>query len=303
VPVRLRPSTQPTPQQRGLGNDRCPRDPPQPALHRPSGLNKQRTDEVLIDVEDIALGHENKHRWNDQSEWIWSKTQVPEPLITTDLYDRAQATIKVRGSNGEEGRAPRRSTRPYLFRGLITCGLCDRHMVGNPNHGRLYYRCKASRDFVRQHEVAHPPMLYVREDAIIEPVDRFLSKELNVSTLTANLRALADAHYRTELAEYRAGDQTGPLRQSIADCDAKIERYRATLDAGGDPALIAGWIREASKLKANAEAALRLNAAPPQRLNDDQFAALVDGLGGLLGVLREADPRDKASFAAASACG
>jgi hypothetical protein len=29
--------------------------------------NKQRTDEVLIDVEDVSLGHENKHRWNDLS--------------------------------------------------------------------------------------------------------------------------------------------------------------------------------------------------------------------------------------------
>jgi len=29
--------------------------------------NRQRTDEVLIDVEDIALGHENRHRWNDPS--------------------------------------------------------------------------------------------------------------------------------------------------------------------------------------------------------------------------------------------
>jgi len=30
--------------------------------------NRQRTDEVLIDVEDIALGHENRHRWNDPSQ-------------------------------------------------------------------------------------------------------------------------------------------------------------------------------------------------------------------------------------------
>ena len=44
------------------------------------------------------------------------------------------------------GRAPRYTGHPYLFRGLITCGPCDRKMVGNPNHGRLYCRCTASRD-------------------------------------------------------------------------------------------------------------------------------------------------------------
>ncbi|GAA0512831.1 hypothetical protein Ade02nite_88250 [Paractinoplanes deccanensis] len=51
-------------------------------------------------------------------------------------------------------------------------------MVGNPNHGRLYYRCLATRDFIRQRQISQPPALYLREDAIIRPVDEFLRKEL-----------------------------------------------------------------------------------------------------------------------------
>src|SRR6201985_2752380 len=39
--------------------------------------NKQRKDEVLIDVEDVALGHTTKLRWNDGDKWLWSKTIVP----------------------------------------------------------------------------------------------------------------------------------------------------------------------------------------------------------------------------------
>ncbi|MDI6105696.1 recombinase family protein [Actinoplanes sp. NEAU-A12] len=258
--------------------------------------NKQRTDEVLIDVEDIALGHENKQRWNDPSEWVWLQREAHKPLITADLYERAQSAIKTRGTNGEVGRAPRRSVRPYLFRGLIECWLCGRNMVGNPNHGRLYYRCKASRDFVRQHEIAHPPVLYLREDTITEPVDRFLREELTGDTLTATLRGLTDAHYRAELARHQGADQTRHLRQTIEDCDTKIKRYRAALDAGGDPVLIASWISEISSERDNATAALRLSAAPPQRLNEGQITAIVDGLGSLLAVLRAADPRDKAEL-------
>ncbi|HEX8344406.1 MAG TPA: recombinase family protein [Actinoplanes sp.] len=258
--------------------------------------NKQRTDEVLIDVEDIALGHENKQRWNHPSDWVWSKTEAHTPIITAELYEQAQTKIKVRGSEGEVGRAPRRSTRPYLFRSLITCGLCDRHMVGNPNHGQLHYRCKASRDFVRQHAVAHPPVLYLREDAIIEPIDRFLHQELTGDILTANLRSLADAHYRAQLAAHQAQDETDQLHRTITDCDTKIERYRAALDAGSDPTLVAGWIRETSTVRATAAAALRLSTAPPQRLNDVQIGAIVEGLGSLLEVLRGADPRDKAEL-------
>lgn len=258
--------------------------------------NKQRTDEVLIDVEDIALGHENKQRWNDRSEWVWSQQESHTPIITAELYEQAQGKTRSRDTTGQVSRAPRRSVRPYLFRGLITCGLCGRSMVGNPNHGRLYYRCKASRDFVRQHEVAHPAVLYLREDTIADPVDRFLRRELTGSTLTANLRSLADAHYRAQLIAHRAQDETAQLRRTMADCDAKIERYRAALEAGSDPALIAGWIRETSTIRATASAALTVSAAPPQRLNEDQIAAIVDGLGSLLGVLREADPRDKAEL-------
>jgi hypothetical protein len=78
--------------------------------------NKQCTDEVLIDVDDIALGHESRHRWNDPSQWVWSTAIADKPLISTELFDLARQ-INLRGVSG---RAPRCSARPYLFRGLIS---------------------------------------------------------------------------------------------------------------------------------------------------------------------------------------
>jgi site-specific DNA recombinase len=151
-------------------------------------------------------------------------------------------------------------------------------------------------DFVRQHEIAHPPVLYLREEAITEPIDRFLYEELSGDSLAANLRRLADAHHRAELAAHQANDETERLGRTIEDCDAKIARYRAALDAGGGPALVAGWISETSAIRTAAAARLGLSAAPPQRLNEDQIAAIVDGLGSLLAILREAEPRDKAEL-------
>jgi site-specific DNA recombinase len=64
----------------------------------------------------VALGHENRHRWNDPSEWAWSRTEAHEPLISTDLYERAQQTIKKRGTNSDTGKAPRRTGSPALNR-------------------------------------------------------------------------------------------------------------------------------------------------------------------------------------------
>jgi hypothetical protein len=101
---------------------------------------------------------------------------------------------------------------------------------------------------------------------------------LSDSTLTVNLHALADAHYRAQPAAYQANDESERLQQKIADCDARIERYRAAPDAGTDPALVAGWID-------------CCRCPPDQRgsataTQQDQIAAVVDGLGSLLDVLR-----------------
>jgi Recombinase len=50
--------------------------------------NRQRKDEVLIDVTDVALGHTTKMRWNDQGKWIFSDEVVHPPLVDTDTFRR-----------------------------------------------------------------------------------------------------------------------------------------------------------------------------------------------------------------------
>lgn len=55
--------------------------------------NKQRKYEVLIDVEDVALGHETRMRWNEHSEWIWSPQVVHEPLISASTFDQSQRLL------------------------------------------------------------------------------------------------------------------------------------------------------------------------------------------------------------------
>jgi site-specific DNA recombinase len=258
--------------------------------------NKQRTDEVLIDVEDISLGHENKHRWNDPADWVWSAKPAHTPLISVELFEQAQGTVKVRGTHGEAGRARRRTTRPYLFRGLLRCGLCGRVMTGNPNHGRNYYRCKASRDFVHQHSIDHPPVLYLREDVITDPVDVFLHQELGGGTLAANLRKLAEAQHRAVLAQEATVVDEEQLRLTLGECDARLAQYRAALDAGGDPAVIVGWIKETTTVRSATQAMLGAKPTAPERMSEEQIAMIVEGLGGLLGLLRQADPRDKAEI-------
>jgi hypothetical protein len=88
---------------------------------------------------------------------------------------------------------------------------------------------------------------------------------------------VADAQHRAALAaDGGSGGGTEKLRQAIADADRKINGYRATLDAGADPALIAGWIAETTATKKAAQARLGLTEAPPQRMTADQLDAIVE---------------------------
>ena len=101
--------------------------------------NRQRKDEVLLDVADVAQGFVTKQRWNQPGQWIWSDRPVHEPLIGIETYEHAQARRRARSGRAE--RSPRRSPRPYALRGLLFCGICGRRMQGSWNNDAAYYRC------------------------------------------------------------------------------------------------------------------------------------------------------------------
>jgi hypothetical protein len=88
--------------------------------------NKQRKDEVL--------GHETKLRWNDPDDWIWSTDLAHEPIIDLETFKRAER-LRIAGGRGKtKGRI--RTKHPYVLKSMIRCGLCERRMQGQQNHGR-----------------------------------------------------------------------------------------------------------------------------------------------------------------------
>ena len=83
--------------------------------------NKQRKDEVLIDVEDVALGHMTKLRWNDSGTWLWSKKIVQPPIIDKPTFrPRAahdqRACHRARPAQAAPRPAPVRAARLRLVR-------------------------------------------------------------------------------------------------------------------------------------------------------------------------------------------
>lgn len=256
--------------------------------------NKQRKDEVLIDVEDVALGHETKMRWNDPQAWIWSAQVVHEPLISDDEFRQAQALLVGKRRRQSPITTTKRTRHPYQLRGMLFCGICQRRMQGSWNNDKPHYRCVYPTEYGLANTVAHPRSVYVREELIVPTLDRWLLQAFAPHRLPDTIAAMTEAQDEGRDTELSA--RADEARRMITDCDQRLVRYRAALEAGTDPKLIAGWTTEVNATRAAAEAQLRTTSAATTRMTTEQISALVAGLGEILTVLRDADPRDKAKI-------
>ena len=246
--------------------------------------NRQRRDEVLIDVDDVALGHQTKLRWNSDNDWIWSPTPAHQPLIDMATFQAAQH----HPARGQQTRAPRRTPRPYVLRGRLRCGICQRRMEGTWNHNTSHYRCRYPADYALANTIQHPRTVYLREAAILPSLDRWLARLFDHQHLDATCQTLAAAT-EPDTASTAAAEAA---RRTLRDCDQRLARYRAALDAGADPALVAAWIAETQAERASAEHASAATRTTPTT-TAAQIRAMLEGLPEIVQVLADASPRDK----------
>jgi DNA invertase Pin-like site-specific DNA recombinase len=250
---------------------------------------RQRRDEVLVDVEDVAAGHRTRLRWNDEDEWVRSPGVAHKPLISQDIFEAARAR---REANGRTTiRKPRATPRPYLLRGLLRCGLCDRRMQGSWNHKQAYYRCRYPTEYALPRRAQHPPTVYVREAQIVPPLDDWIAGIFEPDRLEETCRAVAEAQEPAPEEDGRAEAAS----RSLADCDARLARYRKALDAGTDPAVVARWISEVQAERRAAEEELR-QRGPTAALTEDDIRAMIESLEDPVGVLGAAEPAKKAAL-------
>lgn len=250
---------------------------------------RQRREEVLLDVEDVAAGHRTLMRWNSEDTWVRSSGQAHEGLISPELYERAQQR-RAAGARGAR-RKPRRTPRPYVLRGLIHCGLCQRRMMGSWNHDEAYYRCRYPTEYALVNAVEHPKTVYVRERVVLPPLDRWLAQVFDPKRLNETAGLIAASEGPAVADEARAV----AARRTVADVERRLDRFREALEAGADPSVVSGWIREAMAERARAERVL--DHAPAHRpVTVQDVRALVGELGDLVRVIEQADPRKKAEL-------
>jgi site-specific DNA recombinase len=256
--------------------------------------NKQRTDDVLLDVNDVALGHTAVMRWNGREQWVTSKKPVHEPLVEPADFEQVQQMLATRARTATAPKRAHRSRHPYVFKSLVHCGVCDRKMQGQHSHGTAYYRCRFPQEYALVNQVDHPRNVILREDILIKPLDTWLAQEFGPLQRERTVARIVE-QARSGMPVAAPVAPSGP---SVADCDAKLDRYRAALDAGADPVVVAQWIaetqieRQRAQARQQAEAAT-LSAASVSELTVDDVLAMIEELGDMIVVLGEADPEHK----------
>jgi DNA invertase Pin-like site-specific DNA recombinase len=250
--------------------------------------NRQRRDEVLLDVEDVAAGHQTKLRWNDSSDWIWSTDLMHEALVSSEDFAAVQAEMAAH-AHRPTNRKARTARRCYVLSGLVLCKLCGRRMHGNPNHGANHYRCTFAAEYGLANKVDHPKAVYVKESTIVPALDEWLAQLFDPANIDETIGRLSDIGTDDE-AEARAES----ARRKLADCDDRLAKYRAALDGGADPVVVAGWMSEVQGERLQAEADLAVSAGSDP-LTGDSVRLLIEGLGDIVKALSEATPEEKAA--------
>jgi site-specific DNA recombinase len=252
--------------------------------------NRQRRDEVLIDVDDVALGHQTRLRWNPDNDWIWSPTQAHQPLIDMATYQAAQHQPP-HDQQMPLQRTPRRTLRPYILRGRLWCGICQRRMEGAWNHDRAHYRCRYPSEYALTNTIQHPRTVYLREAAILPSLDRWLARLFDDQHLDGTCQTLAAAT-EPDTASTAAAEAA---QRILRDCDQRLARYRAALDAGADPELVTTWIAETQAERVSAEQAYAAARSAPA-MTTAEVRTLIEGLPEIVQVLADAPPHDKANL-------
>jgi len=163
-------------------------------------------------------------------------------------------------------------------------------MQGQYNHGAAHYRCRYPKEYALAGHVRHPANVYLREADVLPAVDNWLSAIFAPHRIDQTIRELTQAQ---EPPASDIGEPTGDTQAVIADCDARLARYQAALDAGADPAAVAAWTRQ---VKAERAAALARDASHSRtagRLTEDDIRALITSFGDLRDVIRDADAATK----------
>jgi site-specific DNA recombinase len=254
--------------------------------------NRQRRDEVLLDVRDVAAGYTSKMRWNDPDQWVWSEQPAHPPLVSRETFDQVQRLIGSRSRAGRP-RKPRATARPYVLRGRLRCGLCERCMQGNWVREEAYYRCRYPAQYAIATTMRHPKSVNLREADLLPHLDGWIAELFDPANLDATCAQLVG--FTNNDAD---SNEVARAHHAIRECDLGLRRYRAALEQGANPETVGQWINGATATKTATQQRLRelRHRDDVARFTAEQVRDLVGQVGAIVDQFAAADPADRAGL-------
>jgi site-specific DNA recombinase len=166
--------------------------------------NKHRRCEPETSAKQRSYLRELKSSTRKRPKTEWLALELPPNLRITprDRWRRVQRQLDCNITF-----SPRHEKHPYLLKSLIRCGGCGARYVGDPNHGKFYYRCHArckTHPMIRE-EVLNITVWEAITEVLIEPdrvMDQVTRRRENIRSEASQQVALRkDAEH--ELAQVR----------------------------------------------------------------------------------------------------
>lgn len=160
-----------------------------------------------------------------------------EPLVTVDMFKAAQAVKPDREQSrpqaGPNAKHPQ-TKRSYTLRSYVFCTQCQRRMFGKTRHTRSYFGCQPRETRTPEEARAcHQKSVWVREDALLEGILRFLAERVLGPERQEHLRAeLATANPKRDKALEK---KAAALRRAVEEIDRKKPRLVHQLEDRDDP--------------------------------------------------------------------
>ena len=154
-------------------------------------------------------------RQRPRNEWI--PLQLPSSLhiVSLDRWQRVQRQLQ-----RNIAFSPRNEKHVYLLKGLVQCGACGARFVGDPCHGKYYYRCSKrckGTSMVSEHVLDDAVKLaltnaFVNPDVILNPLHKLDETEAyearqreDTATIVERESKRIDVEEQRILDAYRAG--------------------------------------------------------------------------------------------------
>ncbi|WP_185996158.1 recombinase family protein [Nocardioides campestrisoli] len=254
--------------------------------------------ERLVDPKNPPLGKKQYLKRNDRPA-ARSLRPAHAPIVSVEEFTHVQALRAAKSAGGMKGQAKqtrdRRGPIQYALRGMIHCGDCGRRMQpsryntknDHPTLPRyVKYRCR-SRDLVEGSPAmaTHPANVSVGQTEILDEVLRWIASLFAPAGRAAMLDDLMGwAEKPTKVDVRRATSE-----RKLAEVEKGLANLVSAIEAGTDPALLAGRISELTAEKKALVDVLALTPATEVSVTREMVETYLDSF---VAVATELDPTD-----------